>query len=209
MSDVTAHEETTARTVSRRRFIAGTGAATAAVWAAPTITGLGPSALAQGGSPCPPEFQDSIQSEQGRGPIPTGSVVGGLTIVAGNIDVVGGSFVPELVPSGYQRAIDLDGSASTSTTLRTPSVPAGSYKVFVTLAGDRRNNNNNSVTVTMAIGGLADTQVLTSSQGPTTFDYDVTLAAPDALTIEHNSGAPDFRGMLLLAVVITPTDCTA
>jgi hypothetical protein len=190
---------------SRRQFLAKAAAAGAVVWVAPTIVGLDARAFAAQGSGCPPVFKDSIQTETPGGP--TSGPVGGFTVTEGNVDVVGPGFFPELVPAGYTNGVDLDGSASATTVLTSPLIGAGSYTVSVTLSGDRRNNSNNEASVTLGLGN--QTRSLTSDQGPETVTFDVTLVAPDALVISHDSGDLDYIGMILLAATVTPKDCTA
>jgi hypothetical protein len=191
--------------LSRRRFLLRASAAGAVAWTAPSVVGLDARAIAAG-SACPPVFQDSIQAETPR--LDEQIAAGGFSVTQGSVDVVGGSLFGSLVPPGYTNGIDLDGTASATTILSSPVVPAGSYRVEVTLSGDRRGDNDNSATVTLGIGGA--TRTLTSAEGPETVSFDVTLIAPDDLTISHTSGAVgDNIGMLLLAARVTPLNCTA
>jgi hypothetical protein len=189
--------------LSRRRFLLRAGAAGAVAWTAPSVVGLDARALATQGSGCPPVFRDTIQSETPH--LDERTVAGGFA-VQGSVDVVGGSLYGELVPPGYTNGIDLDGTASATTVLSTPMIAPGSYRVSVTLSGDRRNDNDNSAEVVLGIGGT--TRSLASAEGPETVTFDVTLAAPDELTITHTSGSADSMGMILLAASVTPLDCT-
>jgi len=188
---------------SRRQFLARATAATGLVWVTPTATTLDRAFAA--GSGCPPVFSDSIQSEQPRGRI--AETVGGFTITSGNVDVVGPGFFPELVPTGYTNGVDLDGESSAGSVLTSPLIGAGTYIVRATLSGDRKDNSNNQATVVLGLG--SETRSLTSDQGPETVTFEATLATPSALTITHDSGAPDNFGMLLLSATVTPKDCAA
>ena len=188
---------------SRRRFLAGAGATTGLVWAAPVVTGLSARAFATGsGEPdCGGQavFTAGIQGAT-TGTYGTGATVAGFTVTAGSIDIVGPSFFPEIPPDPYDYAIDLDGSGAAETVLSTTSLGPGVYQVTVVLAGDQRGDGDNTTTVELGLGSV--TKSLAAGAGPTAYTFTASLAAPAPLTVRHDSGTADFIGMLLLDLTI-------
>lgn len=189
--------------VSRRRFLARTGAATGLVWAAPVVTGLSSRAFAQG-SGAPDDCQNVFTADiahAAQGTFAAPHVVAGLSLTTGNVDVLGDGYWASVVPPGYDQAIDLEGGGAATTELSTPVQGPGSYRLRVVVFGDGRNHDQNQVTVTFG-AVYSESRTLAPADGPVTFEATVHTGLPASLTVTHHSATADSYGARLVAVSV-------
>lgn len=124
------------------------------------------------------------------------------TVSDGAVDLIGNGYFDFQPGNGLY--VDMDGSTGDAgkMTSSTFSLAAGSYQLSFELAGNHRNNNQESVTVQVAMGSLLNEIISLNRTDPfQLFTYNFSLATATSAALSFEGAYGDNIGMLLDNVV--------
>jgi hypothetical protein len=154
-------------------------------------------------------FSDNFDTNAGQSSVSSGlidaSTTGSFTVTAGNIDVVGPNYFPNLcVTPESGSCVDLDGSAPGQITSTSIALAAGNYTLAFEINGSQRGGN---ASATVSFGSVFN-QIYNTASGDT---YAVlsnfTVNSPTSAQLVFTSSDPggSQQGALVDNVIVTYT----
>lgn len=144
-------------------------------------------------------YSDSFDADALKlGTSGSAAVPSGWTVAGGTVDIIGAGGGFDFLP-GNGHYIDLDGSSGAAGTLsKTFNVVAGTYYVTFELAGNHRNGDDESTTVTFGQAGhlVADIYTPSENAGFTTYTLSVTTTGGPLRLSFHDASADNVGALL-------------
>ena len=148
-------------------------------------------------------ISDNFNAENGGNGVLNYNSFDNWNVVAGTVDLIGNGFFDFFPDNGLY--VDMDGSTGSAGTLMLSSLlslSAGNYTLSFDLAGNQRNDADESTTTNVSVltgtGSTASTISLNQYDPFTTYTIDFSIASdPSFVTLYFGASGGDNIGMLL------------
>lgn len=147
-------------------------------------------------------LNDDFNAENGGSGVLNYAGFANWTVSNGTVDLIGNGYFDFQPGNGLY--VDMDGSTDDAGKMTSSlfSLAAGNYQLSFELAGNHRNDNTESVTVQVAMGGLLNEIISLNRTDPfQLFTFNFTLATATSAALSFEGAGSDNIGMLLDNVV--------